>query len=230
MDHNLAIKNNAAERYLLGELSEAEIEEYEEHYFSCPSCAQEVTLGSEFIDHAREVLKTDFLPEPQKAPVSKSTTWGRFWNSLRQPAPAFACGALFIAIGFNIYQNALVQDLRKPEMFATEALMLRASRGLKEEQVQAQSGQPFRIAFQIPAKGDFRSYIADVLNKAGVKQLSIPITINEAKNTIQIKFRAGGLQPGNYTVVIEGVTSGSGESAAKQEIVRYPFSVNIQDQ
>ena len=42
MDHDLAIKNNAAERYLLGELTEVEIEEYEEHFFSCAACAHEV--------------------------------------------------------------------------------------------------------------------------------------------------------------------------------------------
>src|SRR5205807_9315060 len=55
MDHDLAIKNNTAERYLLGELTEMEMEAYEEHFFSCTACAQEVKLGSQFIEDAREV-------------------------------------------------------------------------------------------------------------------------------------------------------------------------------
>jgi len=228
MDHDLAIKNNAAERYLLGELTEVEIEEYEEHFFSCTACAQEVKLGSEFIDHAREVFKTDFRAELK--PVAKmSTAWGRFWNSMRQPAPAFVFAALFLAVGFNVYQNALVQDLRKPEVFTSPALMLRASRGASEEQVRVGPRQPFRVAFDIP-KGDFSSYIAEIWSESGVKRSSIPVLGNQTKNTIQVKFRGGSLPPGNYVVVIQGVTSGSEESAAKHEVARYPFSLNIQDQ
>jgi|GEM_PF-4118484 hypothetical protein len=56
MDHNLTIKNHLAERYLLGELTECEQEAYEEHFFECAACAEEVRLGSEFLQHARDVL------------------------------------------------------------------------------------------------------------------------------------------------------------------------------
>ncbi len=235
MDHNLAIENNAAERYLLGELNEVEIEEYEEHYFSCPICAQEVKLGSEFIDHARKVFKTDFIPEskpvittePQPV-ISRSTAWGRFWSSILQPAPAFAYAALFVALGFNIYQNALVQDLRRPEVLAA-ALMLRASRGVNDQQVIVGPRQSFRVAFDIP-KRDFSSYVVEIWNDAGVKKYSIPMPADQAKDTIHIKFRGGSLQPGNYALVIQGVTSRSEESTAKQEVARYPFSLSIHDQ
>ena len=228
MEHDVAIKNNAAERYLLGELNEREMEEYEEHFFSCSFCAEEVKIGSEFIDHAREVFKTDFLPEPDPAPVAKSTIWGRFWSSLRVPAPAFAC-ALFVLVGsFSIYQYSVITDLRKPELFTSEAKMLRASRGANDKEVRMPSHQPIRIAFQIP-NGDFGSYIVEILNDKGVKQSSMPVTASQAKNTIQVKFRSGSLQPGNYIVVIEGVTSNNGESGAQQEVIRYPFSVSAQE-
>src|SRR5437762_14211902 len=100
MDHDLALKDNIAERYLLGELNEVEMEEYEEHFFSCAACAEEVKLGSEFIDHAREVFKTDFFQEPAEA-AKMSTTWGRFWKSLLQPAPAFAFALLALVGGLT---------------------------------------------------------------------------------------------------------------------------------
>jgi hypothetical protein len=232
MDHDLAIKNNTAERYLLGELTEAEIEEYEEHFFSCPACAQEVKLGSDFVADAREVFKTDFKTDFKPVPkpsIDKSMAWGRFWNSIRQPAFAFACALLIAAIGFNIHQNALIQDLSKPELLTTAALMLRASRGVSEEEVRVSPGQPIRVAFDIP-KGDFSSYEVEVWNEAGSKQSSIPVPADQAKNTLQVKFRGGSLPKGNYTLVIQGVTKGSAEKPVKHEIARYPFSVNIQGQ
>src|SRR5438270_12829363 len=45
MDHEQSIKTQAAERYLSEELPPALWEEFEQHYFSCPVCAEEVRLG-----------------------------------------------------------------------------------------------------------------------------------------------------------------------------------------
>jgi hypothetical protein len=229
MDHDLAIKNNTAERYLLGELTEVEMEAYEEHFFSCTACAQEVKLGSQFIEDAREVFKTDFQAE-LKPVVHPSTAWGRLWNSMRHPAPAFAFASLVVAVCFNFYQNSLVQDLRKPEVFTATSLKLHASRRgvVGDEKIQVGSHQPIRITFDIP-KGNFSSYVVEVWNEAGARQASIPVSADQAKNTVQVKFHSGSFKQGNYALVIQGVTSGSAESAAKSEVARYPFSVNIQD-
>src|ERR1700730_4135521 len=56
MDHDYAIENHAAEQYLLGELTKPEWEEFEEHYFSCPECAEAVRTGAYFVDNAQAVL------------------------------------------------------------------------------------------------------------------------------------------------------------------------------
>jgi anti-sigma factor RsiW len=45
MEHDEAEKSQAVERYLLGELPVTEREAFEEHYFSCPECAEEVRAG-----------------------------------------------------------------------------------------------------------------------------------------------------------------------------------------
>ena len=45
MEHDQATQLRAAERYLLGELSDAERKEFEEHFFVCPACEEEVGAG-----------------------------------------------------------------------------------------------------------------------------------------------------------------------------------------
>jgi hypothetical protein len=44
------------ERYLLGELSDAERAEFEAHYFQCSTCAEDVLAGSAFVHGARAAL------------------------------------------------------------------------------------------------------------------------------------------------------------------------------
>lgn len=227
MDHDLAIKTYAADRYLLGELTEAEIEEYEDHFFSCPACAQEVKLTSEFIAGAREVFKTGF--EAEAKPVrAMSTAWGRFWGSIRQPVPALACAALVMAIGFGIYQNGVIQELQKPEVLTGPALMLRASRGPAEAQAREANHQPFRIAFQVPA-GSYKTYEGEILDGSSASRYSFGISAQQAEETIQLKFPGGSLPAGSYTLVIRGVNSSAAENPAKKEVARYSFSVNVQN-
>jgi|GEM_PF-1372762 hypothetical protein len=238
MDHNFAIKNNTAERYLLGELTEVEMEEYENHFFSCTICAEEVKLGSEFLQDARVAFKTS--PQPDVNPVLKSTIWGRKfnWRSFLQPVPVFAL-ALLIVGGLGIREKIVVQGLKeqykelnerttKPQVLASIPLMLRESRGVVQEPVKASSEQPFGIAFDIKPGERFGSYDLEVLDESGARKFLSHISAAQAQNTIQMNFPAGSLTTGNYSLVIRGVNSGTVESKAEKEIARYSFSVQIQ--
>lgn len=59
MDHDSVIDNKTPERYMLGELTDAEGDAYEEHYFECPECAEELRSGVEFMHCAREVMQQE---------------------------------------------------------------------------------------------------------------------------------------------------------------------------
>jgi hypothetical protein len=47
----------AAEKYLLGELLNSQREEYEEHYFDCADCAEDIKDAVEFMEGARRVFR-----------------------------------------------------------------------------------------------------------------------------------------------------------------------------
>jgi hypothetical protein len=57
MNHLQAVKTSAPERYLLEEMSELERHAFEEHYFSCADCAEDVRLGALM----RDGVKAGFL-------------------------------------------------------------------------------------------------------------------------------------------------------------------------
>jgi len=225
MDHDIAIQTNVAERYLLGELNEQEMEEYEEHFFSCSVCAEEVKLGSEFIDHAREVFKTDFLPDPNPVPIAKSTIWGRFWSSFRVPAPAFAC-ALLALIGFSIYQNSVISDLKKPEILAAASMTLRNARGPNDVKLQVAPNQPFSLKFDITSEEQFSAYEVQILDQSGQKLFSRSVPAEQANDHLQMTFRGGTLKPGEYKVVVRGVNKGN---ANRPEIANYSFALAFQN-
>src|SRR5215467_11907716 len=109
MDHEYAIENHTAERYLLEELPEDEREAYEEHFFSCTACAEEVKSASEFIESARQVVQDELKAEIYGKAVHHTGIWGSWlnWRSIMHPLPAMACTLLVFVSGFSAYQNGV---------------------------------------------------------------------------------------------------------------------------
>jgi hypothetical protein len=46
MDHSDATGIKAVERYMLGDLSVSEVEEFERHFFDCPQCSADFHVSS----------------------------------------------------------------------------------------------------------------------------------------------------------------------------------------
>src|SRR5215467_4622539 len=109
-DHQEAVKNLMAERYLLGELNAGEREAYEEHLFSCDSCFEQVKAGTEFVDNLRRMGVED--PHPAPAPGFLS----RLMTSLRQPVTAVACFLLACVSGLSVYQCEIIAGLRQAQV------------------------------------------------------------------------------------------------------------------
>lgn len=53
MDHLSLEQENVAERYLLGQLGEAEAARFEEHFLDCPQCLEQLELGRRLRDGLR---------------------------------------------------------------------------------------------------------------------------------------------------------------------------------
>ena len=68
MDDQQAIATQAAERYLLNELGDADRDAFEDHYFTCATCADDVNAGAQMQDGVRAGL-IDAVAETRSAKV-----------------------------------------------------------------------------------------------------------------------------------------------------------------
>ena len=69
MAHEEAERTNAAESYLLNELTEEQRARFEEHYFQCPICAEALLAGQTLIEGVRR------QPEPWWKRLAKKLGW-----------------------------------------------------------------------------------------------------------------------------------------------------------
>src|SRR5260370_17073435 len=101
IDHNEAIRLQAAVEYVLGELSPVQRDAYEEHYFDCAECAIDLKALATFADTTREVLRQEKANSFAKDPVPARGGWLRWF----QPVVAVpAVAALLLIIP---YQNTV---------------------------------------------------------------------------------------------------------------------------
>src|SRR5580692_2116878 len=102
MDDNEAVRLQAAEKYLLGELPKEQHAAYEEHYFDCSACAEEIKATVAFMESARQAIREKAL-EPVGARAPAPSVPG-FFSWLR---PAFAVPVLAALLLFIGYQNGV---------------------------------------------------------------------------------------------------------------------------
>ncbi|HXZ11433.1 MAG TPA: zf-HC2 domain-containing protein [Candidatus Sulfotelmatobacter sp.] len=223
MDHSEALRTKAAERYLLGELLGEPREEFEEHIFSCLECAEDIRMGAVFIENARKELAGVAGAGTVQAEAKE------WWSGWLRPAfavPVFAL--LLLIIG---YQNAVVIPQLKsagsaattPQALRNFSLLTSNSRGDGALNISVAPNQPFGIFLDIPPQGHFDSYVCEFENESGATELSIPVTAEQAKETVQLLIPARRLGQGNHVLVVRGVASSEAAAANKTEVARYPF-------
>ena len=119
MTHNEAVENYATERYLLGEMTEAERQSFEAHYFECETCADDLRAGSRMRDGVAAGLLA--------APAARAARPVRTYNYVSWAAAA----SLALIAG---YEGML---LRQQPQMAAQALapvtLRAATRGAEAE-------------------------------------------------------------------------------------------------
>ncbi len=87
MDHETAVQLQAAERYVLDEFSPKERADFEEHFFGCPGCADEVRSATILAANTKVVLKEAALDEEneRRAAAERAGRRGRDRSGARRP-------------------------------------------------------------------------------------------------------------------------------------------------
>ena len=227
MDHAEAIRSKAAERYLLGELTGELRDQYEEHFISCPECAQDVTAGAVFVDNARDALRAK---PPFEHVAVPSRSGGGWLARLLRPAvavPVFA--ALLLVVGYQSavtipHLHSAISQATTPQALASFSLITQNTRGGEPLTVRVQPGQSFILYLDIPPVHPYPSYAFDVENDSGALEFSVAISAQQAANTVQLLIPGGRVSAGGHTAVLRGIEAGQSRSTGAQ-VASYRFTV-----
>jgi hypothetical protein len=227
MEHKEAEQNLAVERYLLGDMTASELDQFEDHLFTCRDCADSVQSGAAFVENARSVFKE---PELHAASERKSVRmkWKQpsWWQRFMSPAfaPALAALALLCVAGYQ--RMVVIPGLRTQLAAVTEPQPLpsfalhAASRGAQQTIVVPEGGHFFNLYLDV-AQESASGYSCAILDASGSVQFAEHLSpaTPESGGTLNLLIGRSRLRAGDYTLVV------STESAHPVEISRYPFSL-----
>jgi anti-sigma factor RsiW len=215
IDHQEAVKNLMAERYLLGELNAAEREAYEEHLFSCDACFEQVKAGTEFVGHLRRIGTEETEAQPR---------WGQLIHRAFRPSPALAFGVMFLCIaGVSVRQAMVIHQMKAPEV-VTAVTVPPASRA-SHKAITAPRHGSFELRVVFPPQLESRSYRAQVVSSSG-KQVASAVITNPETGELQMRLNAGSFEDGDYILVVQAIDQ---TTRSTRVIEQYPFQLRLQD-
>ena len=229
MDHQEAIRLAVVERYLLDELPPPQRDEFEEHFFECQLCAKDLRVTAEFLDLARKELKRGTIEG--FAPRTVKPSWLElFWR------PAVVAPAFGLLLAVIAYQNMVVYprfsgqiaQLSRPHIASAVSLIGGNSRGGALPAASASLSQPVLLSVDIPAAEQFPSYACVLVDSAGAVVWRLPVSQEQARDTVSIAVPAGNLHAGDYTLVVQGLPpqrQSNGGALAATEVARYRFTL-----
>jgi hypothetical protein len=221
MNHQLAEQTQAVDKYLLNELNEAERLEFEEHYFDCQACAEQLQHNAIVVDNLKQVLlehQRD-TSEQRASAIPKS---GRSWLGwLRPPTlvPTLAALALALIVG---YQNFVyIPGLTRPQALETVPIPS-AARDSGTVVAVDRSLPMFNLSFDVDSPQAYPSYTCDFQSESKgsiVRVDSGPRKV--ASFTLELLLPSKQFPPGRYVMILR--------PASQPEKVISRFSFAIQD-
>ncbi|MGI8744566.1 MAG: zf-HC2 domain-containing protein [Bryobacteraceae bacterium] len=212
MGHAEATRIQAPARYLLGELSPSEVEGFEEHYFSCRECGDEIRLQTIFAENARAVFRDRANFAPATLPARSNPGW---WERLRTAfalpfAASVATAACLLAlVGF---QNLVTIPHLKTEVSqlssgeAPFSFPLKIARGAEAIGI-PQDSVFFMPYFYLPGGAAFSHYVCDVQMKAGNRHKRLTVSAPPPGQPLRLMLLRSEFPSGTYTVTVRGDNS-----------------------
>jgi len=225
MDHNQALQSQVCEKYLLGELSPAERDAFEEHYFSCAECAIQLRSAADFLGASCEILAASPVWQAKSDAASgprRRLSW------LLQPAfvvPAFAL--LLAVIG---YQNFITipryKQAASPRVLPMHSLITANTLGDQSLSFTVPAEEPFGLYVDAPYDAAYSTYLLTLLSPSGAATPLRSLNAAEAQKTQIIAINPG-RQAGKYAIIVSGLPSSTADSLSAKELARLQFTVEV---
>jgi len=209
MNHEDAMKSMATERYTLDEMEPAERDAFEEHFFECSRCADDVLDAAKV---AAGVRSDGHAVVPMPMPV-RSYRW------------AIAASITILASGLGYQSLWVVPHLKAaqakvaPASFGEVIALESASRGASDQVVKGvRADETVALTFPIETDEPQTFYVCNVVDDAGKTRASLTVPRSKASEPVLMAIAPHTLSGGHYKLVIRG---------GEREIAAYPFTVEV---
>ncbi len=205
MDHQLALDEQLPEKYVLGELSELERDNFEEHLSDCSRCMEEVRLAESFVANAHGVFRDEARAKVAGLPPKQE----RFaWWTNRQ-ALVYSGGLNFVLAAAALYAFLTVVPLLKTEIRSLEAPVVSQSIVLQGATRGALPVFPVAkdsaVTFRLDLPKHFDRYQCSIETSAGRAQKTYNLRGVDNAETLNLTIPLAGLDPGDYRVKLSGL-------------------------
>lgn len=230
MEHQQAIQNLAVESYLLDQMTPQERDAFEEHYFECTVCAEDIRAASRFLEDAREVLSEGpgLQPASSVRPVhddGQKGPWGWLaWLKPQFAAPALA--ALLVLVGIQALRiipglKHQVEEASAPRLVAS--VFLRPGTRGDPPRILAAPQSPVLLSLDLPGALAAATPLQFVIESDdGKEKLRVGGEAPEPGLPVNLMIPRMDLPIGLYTLVTEyDATS----TARGREVARFPFKL-----
>lgn len=233
MDHETAVKLMASERYLLGELTPDQQDGFEEHFFACAECAEDVRAAVVFRANVKEVLRNRQQPSANLSatvanPGANDRARRRWFLS---PAFAFSMAFNFVLLILIGHQRLRVMPELRKEMaeltapqFGSLIVVPPAARGARGE------GNPVGVSpakrflqfrFELSPGEAFQAYSYEISGPSITAQSADSISAPaDSQAGLYLTVPTAGFKPGEYLLILRGTGN-----AGKVEVSRTKFTI-----
>ena len=226
MDHSEALRLQLAEKYVLGELSPALRDEYEEHYFDCQECAADLKAAVAFVDAGRATFRSG----PGEASQGKEDAERSWFAWLRPSVMVPAMAVLLAALAYQSFVTIphLQRAAATPSGSASFVALIGAnSRGEAAKSFAIQQNQPVILEVDIPPSQEFSSYLCQIQDDAGRSVYDGRVSAGDAKRSVHLIVPSGALRARAYTLRVLGQKGAGSEAASQPEVARLQFAIEF---
>lgn len=228
MDHDEALRLQAAVKYVLGELPEVERDSFEEHYFDCGECALDVRAAAAFADNARNVLSHEAREGNLRA--AGPARGGLFaWLRPVVAVPAFT--VLLMALAYQSFVSVphwkiAATQATGPRVLPMFSLIAANSRGAEGMIFHVQRGERFGLYVDVPVDASYRTYVLRMEDPAGNSTILRSLSYEEAQKTQVVEVNPGS-RGGAYQLVVLGSTFPESDPAKGSVLATMEFIVEF---
>ncbi len=243
MDHETAVRANAVERYVLGDLPLAEVEDFERHFYECSQCSEELSALSILTANLRVVLSEEAIGSPLRAqtaepavenppavasreaapevpsivevPPSPPETRRRWWREPWTLGPSIAALAFAFVAG---YQALFLMPAGGGKVEAIDSFVLHGpSRGEENAVSPAKGASEYILQMDKVSESEVPSFHGIVRDEAGGKErYTFQVPNPGAGRQVTIRIPISALPSGRYILSLDG-----------GGVSNYPFTVTL---